>query len=124
VTAETNNTAALIQQDLKKANLSYTQVIVPDPAKPQVIAWTHCAGQLHAVRTLLIRPDTPTSTTWTALGQCMDADHEAAGVDGLEAKTVQQAIEPGRPRECAGVSEPVIQEYAWAPTRFWWSCRC
>jgi preprotein translocase subunit SecD len=34
VNAETDNTVARIKQDLKTANLSYSQVYKPDPAKP------------------------------------------------------------------------------------------
>ena len=37
VSAETDNTVGRIQQDLKTANLSYSQVYKPDPNKPQEI---------------------------------------------------------------------------------------
>src|ERR1035441_8452292 len=37
VSAETDNTVGRIQQDLKAANLSFTQVYKPDPTKPTVI---------------------------------------------------------------------------------------
>ena len=37
VNAETDNTVQEIQQDLKKANLSFSQVFKPDPNKPDVI---------------------------------------------------------------------------------------
>src|SRR5215469_982358 len=34
INAETDNTVARVQQDLKKANLGFTRVAKPDPAKP------------------------------------------------------------------------------------------
>src|ERR1039458_7405007 len=37
VSAETDNSVGRIQQDLKMANLSFSQVYKPDPAKPQII---------------------------------------------------------------------------------------
>ena len=37
VNAETDNTVARIQQDLKTAKLSFSQVYKPDPTKPNVI---------------------------------------------------------------------------------------
>src|ERR1700691_254875 len=37
VSAETDNVAVAIQQELKAANLTFTQVYKPDPAKPTVI---------------------------------------------------------------------------------------
>ena len=39
VSAETDNTAAALQQDLKKANIAFTRIYKPDPSKqPTVIA--------------------------------------------------------------------------------------
>src|ERR1035441_8447240 len=37
VNAETDNSSQEIQQDLKKANLTFSQVVKPDPNKPDVI---------------------------------------------------------------------------------------
>src|ERR1039458_7876172 len=37
VNAETDNTVGRIQQDLKSANLTFSQAYKPDPAKPDVI---------------------------------------------------------------------------------------
>src|ERR1039458_6274221 len=37
VNAETDNTVGRIQQDLKAANLNFTQVYKPDPNKPEII---------------------------------------------------------------------------------------
>src|ERR1017187_9830077 len=37
VNAETDNTVGRIQQDLKAANLSFSQVYKPDPTKPETV---------------------------------------------------------------------------------------
>ena len=66
VNAETDNTVALIQQELKKANLSFTQVIKPDPAKPETIRVEgFAAASSNAVRSLL---DTKYSTEYDLTG--------------------------------------------------------
>ena len=54
VSAETDNVVAQIQQDLKGASLTYSQVYKPDPAKPTLIRveGTPVASS-NAVRTLL-----------------------------------------------------------------------
>ncbi len=54
VSAETDNLVAQIQQDLKRANLTYSQVYKPDPTKPTLIRveGTPVASS-NAVRTLL-----------------------------------------------------------------------
>ena len=111
--AETGNTAARIQQDLKKANLTYSQVYVPDQAKPESIRveGTPVASS-NAVESLL---DSKYSSIYNV----------ASGSDGsftltmkpmqlaaLDKKTVQQAIDAiGDRVNALGVSEPVIQEY-------------
>ena len=113
VNAETNNTAARIQQDLKKANLTYSQVYVPDAAKPQVIRLEGTAtASSSAVQSLLdtkysneYNLDSVSGNAWTLTMKPMV---QAA----LEKKTVQQAIEAlGDRVNALGVSEPVIQEY-------------
>jgi preprotein translocase subunit SecD len=113
VNAETNNTAARIQQDLKKAGLTYSQVYVPDAAKPQVIRLEGTAtASSSAVQSLLdtkysneYNLDSVSGNAWTLTMKPMV---QAA----LEKKTVQQAIEAlGDRVNALGVSEPVIQEY-------------
>jgi preprotein translocase subunit SecD len=114
INAETDNTVTRIQQVLKAANLSYTQVYKPDPNKPQVIR---------------VEGTTPTSssTVRSALDNKFSSQYDLSGGSGesswmltlkpteeqsLEKKTVQQAIETIRDRvDTLGVSEPVIQEY-------------
>jgi len=113
VNAETNNTAARIQQDLKKASLTYSQVYVPDASKPQLIRVEGTAtDSSSAVQTLLdskysneYNMDSVSGNAWTLTMKPMV---QAA----LEKKTVQQAIEAlGDRVNALGVSEPVIQEY-------------
>jgi preprotein translocase subunit SecD len=113
VYAETSNTAARVQQDLKKAGLTYSQVYVPDAAKPQVIRVEGTAtASSNAVQSLLdtkysneYNLDSVSGNVWTLTMKPMV---QAA----LEKKTVQQAIEAlGDRVNALGVSEPVIQEY-------------
>jgi preprotein translocase subunit SecD len=114
INAETDNTAARIQQDLKAANLGFTQVYKPDAAKPQLIRVEGTAPEkASAVRSALEGKYANeydlngggTDTAWTMT-------MKPTVVAALEKKTVQQAIEAIRDRvDSLGVSEPLIQEY-------------
>jgi preprotein translocase subunit SecD len=119
VSAETDSAAGRIQQDLKTANLTFSQVIKPDPLKPDgsgkpeiiQIEGTNPA-KANDIRSLL---DSKYSNEYDVTGGSdtsftvtMKPQVELA----LEKKTVQQAIETIRDRvDTLGVSEPVIQEY-------------
>jgi len=114
VNAETDNSVQEIQQDLKKANLGYSQVTKPDPNKPDVIRIEGVsAAQSDAVNSLLTGnkyaneyelsggSDTPFVLT-------MKPVYET----DLDKRTVDEAIETIRDRvDALGVSEPLIQEY-------------
>jgi preprotein translocase subunit SecD len=113
INAETDNMVGTIQQDLKKANLTFSQVYKPDPKKPQVIRIEGAPqASASAVRSLL---DSKYSNEYDVSGGSdngytltMKPNVET----NLESKTVQQAIETIRDRvDSLGVSEPVIQEY-------------
>jgi preprotein translocase subunit SecD len=114
VSAETDNTVARIQQDLKAANLTFSQIYKPDPAKPEVIRIEGTSpAQASAVRSLL---DNKYSGEYDVTGGGGDASFTVTMKPlvetALEEKTVQQAIETIRDRvDTLGVSEPVIQEY-------------
>jgi preprotein translocase subunit SecD len=114
VNAETDNTVGRIQQDLKAANLSFTQVYKPDPTKPTVIKIEGTAqGKANTVRSTL---DTKYSNEYDLSGGGADNSWtltmKPPVVTALEKKTDQQAIETIRDRvDTLGVSEPVIQEY-------------
>jgi len=116
VNAETDNTVARIQQDLKAANLSFSQVYKPDPDnKPQTIRVEGTAADKSSdTRTLLEATkysnefDVTGGGTDSAFTLTMKPMIETA----MEDKTVQQAIETIRDRvDTLGVSEPVIQAY-------------
>jgi preprotein translocase subunit SecD len=114
VNAETDNTVALITQELKGANLSYSQVYKPDPAKASLIRVEGTpADKSNDARVLLESKygnaydvavgDEPGSFTLTMKPAIRTA---------LEKKTVSQAIEAIRDRvDALGISEPQIQEY-------------
>ncbi len=114
VSAETDNTVARIQQDLKAANLTFSQIYKPDPAKPEVIRIEGTnPAQASAVRSLL---DNKYSGEYDVTGGGGDGSFAVTMKPlvetALEEKTVQQAIETIRDRvDTLGVSEPVIQEY-------------
>ena len=114
VSAETDNTSARIQQDLKTAHLTFSQVYKPDPAQPQSIRIEGTTpAQSSAVRSLL---DNKYSNEYDVTGGSTDNSFTVTMkppvVTALEEKTVQQAIETIRDRvDTLGVSEPVIQEY-------------
>jgi preprotein translocase subunit SecD len=113
VSAEAENTAQLIQQELTTANLTFAQVYA-DPAKPQVI---HVEGttqaQSSAVRSAL---DAKYSNEYDLAGGGADNTFtltmKPTVEEALEDKTVEQAIETIRDRvDSLGVSEPLIQKY-------------
>jgi len=119
VSDETDSAVGRIQQDLKTASLTYSQVYKPNPLKPDG------SGQPE-----LIRVEGTASAKSNDIRSLLDAKYSNeydvnGGSDGsftitmkplveqaLEKKTVQQAIETIRDRvDSLGVSEPVIQEY-------------
>ena len=114
VNAETDNTVARIKEDLKTANLSFSQVYKPDPAKATLVRVEGAPpDKANDVRLLLESKytneydvaggDAPGSFTLTMRPMI---------VTTLEKKTVQQAIEAIRDRvDALGISEPQIQEY-------------
>jgi len=114
VNAETDNTVALLKENLKTANLSYSQVYKPDPAKPTLIKIEGTApSSVSDVRSLLESKDGneydvasgDTDSSFTLVMKPMI-------LTALEKKTDQQAIEAIRDRvDALGVSEPQIQEY-------------
>jgi len=114
VSAETDNAAGAIQQELKTANLSFTQVYKPDPNKPFVIQVEGTTqAQSSAVRSLL---DNKYSNEYDLTGGGADntwmLTMKPTAMATLEEKTVQQAIETIRDRvDSLGVREPKIDEY-------------
>jgi preprotein translocase subunit SecD len=113
VSAEAQNTAGQIQQELKTASLTFAQVY-PDPANPQVI---HVEGttqaQASTVRSTL---DSKYSNEYDLTGGGADNTFtlkmKPTVEKALEQRTVEQSIETIRDRvDSLGVSEPVIQQY-------------
>ena len=114
VNAETDNTVQEIQQDLKKANITVSQVYKPDPNKPDVLRVEGAtAAQNDAVSSMLGAPkyaneydvSGSSDNNWTLT---MKAPFE----NDLDKRTVDEAIETIRDRvDALGVSEPLIQEY-------------
>jgi preprotein translocase subunit SecD len=115
VGAETDDGVGRIQQDLKAANLTFTQVYKPDPVKqPEVIRVEGTAP-------------TSSSTVRSTLEDKFSTDYDVTGGSAdntwtltmkpnvetaLEQKTVDQAIETITDRvNSLGVSEPVIAPY-------------
>jgi preprotein translocase subunit SecD len=114
VNAETDNMVTQIQQDLKTANLSFSQVYKPDPTKPETIRVEGATpANASAVRSLL---DSKFSSEYDLSGGGSDTSFtltmKPLVEKALEDKTVQQAIETIRDRvDSLGVSEPRIEAY-------------
>ncbi len=115
VSAETDNTVARIQQDLKAANLTYSQVYKPDPNKPETIRVEGVTpASASAARSLL---DTKYSSEYDLAGGGSDTSFvltmKPPVEKALEEKTVQQAIETVNDRvNSLGVSEPKVAPYS------------
>ena len=114
VSADTDNTVGRIQQDLKTAGLSFSQVYKPDPAKPEIIRVEGVSGgKISDTRSLL---ETKYSNEYDVSGGGVDASFTLTMKPNIESaledKTVQQAIETIRDRvDTLGVSEPKIESY-------------
>jgi preprotein translocase subunit SecD len=113
VNAETDNTVASLQQDLKKANIGVSRVYKPNPNKPTVVAIdgtpATASSQVRSVLDTKYGNEFDVSSgdngSWTLT---MKPNYQL----DLERRTVSQAIETIRDRvDTLGVSEPVIQEY-------------
>ena len=112
VSAETDNTVARIEQDMKKANLTFSRALKPDPAKPGLIRIEGTAPA--SASTLRSTLDAKYSNEFDISGgpDSWTLSMRPLYQSDLEKKTVQQAIETIRDRvDTLGVSEPVIQEY-------------
>ncbi|MDR3793252.1 MAG: protein translocase subunit SecD [Terracidiphilus sp.] len=124
INADTDNTVARVQQDLKGANLSFSQVIKPQPltrdsagrytGRPELVQIDGVAQpSANAVRSLLeskygneydVSGGSDTPFTLTMKPQV---------VRQMEEKTVQQAIETINERvNSLGVSEPKVAPYS------------
>ena len=114
VNAETDNTVQDIEQQMKKANLTFSQVIKPDPKKPDVIEVEGTSPvQSSAVDTLLDGSryseeydlSSGANNTWTLT---MKPIYER----DLDQRTVQEAIATITDRvDALGVTEPQIAPY-------------
>lgn len=120
VNTETDDVVASVQRDLKTANVGFSQVLKPDPLKPDgsgkpdvvQVDGIAAAGSSSA-RSLLdekysAQYDISSTSNQTGFVLTMKPQIEK----DLDERTVQQAIETIRDRvDSLGVSEPVIQEY-------------
>jgi preprotein translocase subunit SecD len=115
VSDETDSAAARVRDALKTGSLTYSQVIKPDPHKPELIEVDGTpAAKASDVRTLLDQKFSneydinggSTETSWTlTMKPLVEKD--------LEQKTVQQAIETIRDRvDSLGTFEPLIAPYS------------
>lgn len=114
VSAETDNTVQGIQQGLRKANLTFSQVYKPDPKKPDVIRVEGVPlAQSSAASTLLDGNDY--SNEFDVAGgsdNSFTLTMKPTYERDLDSRTVQAAIDTIRDRvDSLGVTEPVIQEY-------------
>jgi preprotein translocase subunit SecD len=125
VNAETDNSVQEIQQDLKKANLTFSQVVKPDPLVVDPVTSKETG------RPEVIRIDGASQAQSDAIGALLGGSKYANEYDvtggndkpftltmkpifenDLEKRTDEEAIETIRDRvDALGVSEPLIQEY-------------
>ncbi|HTX75897.1 MAG TPA: protein translocase subunit SecD [Terracidiphilus sp.] len=113
VNSETDNTVTTLEQDLKKANVTFNRVFKPNPNNPAII-------EVDGI------PPVTSSTASSVFDSKFSNEYDVnPGANGsytltmkpnvehdLEQRTVTQAIETIRDRvDALGVSEPLIQEY-------------
>jgi preprotein translocase subunit SecD len=115
VSDETDSAAARVRDALKTGNFTFSQVVKPDPNKPEAIEVDGTpAAKASEVRSLLDQKFSneydvsagSTDNSWMlTMKPLVEKD--------LEQKTVQQAIETIRDRvDTLGVSEPLIAPYS------------
>jgi preprotein translocase subunit SecD len=114
VNTETDNTLARIEQDLKAAKVSFSQVTKPDPNKPELIRIEGVSPtQSSAAREVL---DNKYSNEYDIAGSGADGGFTVTMKPNIERalddRTVQNTIEVIRDRvDTLGVAEPIIQQY-------------
>jgi preprotein translocase subunit SecD len=115
VSDETDSMVSRLQQDLKAAHLTYSQVYKPDPSKPELVRVEGITpASSSAVRSVLddkysTEYDVDSTNNDTAFTLTMKPVIEKA----LEEKTVDQAIETINDRvNSLGVSEPKVAPYS------------
>jgi preprotein translocase subunit SecD len=115
VGAETDSTVQSIESDMHKGNLSFSQVVKPDPKKPDTIQIQGTStGQSSGISTLLDEKysneyDVSGGGSETSFTLTMKPVYE----HDLDERTVQQAIETIRDRvDELGVREPEIAPYS------------
>jgi preprotein translocase subunit SecD len=115
VSDETDSMVSRLQQDLKGAHLTYSQVYKPDPSKPEAVRIDGITpASSSAVRSVLDEKysneyDIDSVNNDTAFTLTMKPVAEKA----LEEKTVEQAIETINDRvNSLGVSEPKVAPYS------------
>jgi preprotein translocase subunit SecD len=114
VSAETDNTVARVQQDLKTANLGFAQIFKPDPKNPTVVRVEGIApGKAgDVVSTLEAKYSNEYDLAGGGADNTVTLTMKPTVENALEDKTVEQAIESIRDRvDSLGVSEPLIQKY-------------
>jgi preprotein translocase subunit SecD len=114
VSAETDNTVARVQQDLKAANISFAQVFKPDPTKPTVVRVEGIVtGKANdALSTLDAKYSTEYDLSGGGADNTVTLTMKPSVEKALEQRTDEQAIESIRDRvDSLGVSEPLIQQY-------------
>ena len=114
VSAETDNTIARVQTDLKTANIAFTQVYKPDPARPEAVRVEGVAPASSATArtTLEDKYSTEYDVTGGGADNTFTLTMKPSVETALEQKTVDQAIETITDRvNSLGVSEPVIAPY-------------
>ena len=113
VNTETDNTVVRLQADLKTANIAFSQVIKPNPSKPELVE-IDGVSQANATNARSLF-DSKYGNEYDESGGSDNAftlTMKPMVEKALEEKTVQQAIETIRDRvDTLGVSEPLIQEY-------------
>jgi len=125
VDAETDNVEQTLRQDLKKGNLSYSQVVKPDPLEQDPV--THkTSGKPEVIQIQGTSPAQSSAVSILLQGNKYANEFDVSGgsdnnwtltmkpifENDLERRTVAQAIDTIRDRvDTLGVSEPLIQEY-------------
>jgi preprotein translocase subunit SecD len=125
VNAETDNSVQQIQQDLKKANLGFSQVYKPDPLREDPATQKE-VGKPEVIRIEGTSPTQTDAVSGLLGGTKYASEYDLSGGSDniwtltmkasferdLNSRTVEEAIETIRDRvDSLGVSEPLIQQY-------------
>src|SRR5205085_5552549 len=113
VSTETNHAVELLQEQLKKANVTYTEISTPDDKKrPELITVKGIPPNQGSKLRAIVSDNLRDYDLSSGAGGSYNVILRPSAVNAMKQRAVEQSIEAIRRRiDALGVSEPTIQEH-------------